>query len=184
LHDAKHARVSQELHDFQNNPSSEFSAGSIDDDLFHWQGAIVGPVRTISSILGVEVMANSTQDGSPYEGGRFVIDLRFPPDYPFKAPRVKFLTKIYHPNIVSPDTNLLCFLTTGHWQPHFTAAKGKCSFLTTKSLDFTQISQVFMEFLSLLASPDVDDSLLPNIGHQYKNDYDVFFKTAQEWTRS
>jgi hypothetical protein len=82
---------------------------------------------------------------------------------------------------VSPETNLLCFLTTGHWDPQFTAGKGEGLFL--QALYFSQIGEVFVEFLSLLASPDVDECMLPNVGDQYKNDYGAFFKTAQEWTR-
>ena len=27
-----------------------------------------------------------------------MLDLRFPPDYPFKPPRVSFVTPLYHPN--------------------------------------------------------------------------------------
>lgn len=36
---------------------------------------------------------------SPYEGGIFKLELFLPDDYPMIAPKVRFLTKIYHPNI-------------------------------------------------------------------------------------
>lgn len=36
---------------------------------------------------------------SPYEGGMFKLELFLPEDYPMAAPKVRFLTKIYHPNI-------------------------------------------------------------------------------------
>ena len=38
-------------------------------------------------------------EGSPYEGGMFNIEIRFPTEYPFRRPDVKFTTKIYHPNV-------------------------------------------------------------------------------------
>merc|ERR1712179_480074 len=36
---------------------------------------------------------------SPYEGGNFNMELFLPEDYPMTAPKVRFTTKIYHPNI-------------------------------------------------------------------------------------
>jgi len=40
-------------------------------------------------------------------GGRFRLDILIPPTYPFSPPKVKFLTKIWHPN-VSSQTGMIC----------------------------------------------------------------------------
>lgn len=38
---------------------------------------------------------------SPYTGGMFHVDIVLSTEYPFKAPTIKFDTKIWHPNISS-----------------------------------------------------------------------------------
>lgn len=38
-------------------------------------------------------------EGSPFEGGVFRLELFLPEEYPMAAPKVRFMTKIYHPNI-------------------------------------------------------------------------------------
>ncbi|CAF0826977.1 unnamed protein product [Adineta steineri] len=50
-------------------------------DMIHWIGWIEGAEET------------------PYTGGKFHLSIDFPSDFPFKPPRIKFLTPIYHPNI-------------------------------------------------------------------------------------
>ncbi|OEL18717.1 Ubiquitin-conjugating enzyme E2 5A [Dichanthelium oligosanthes] len=67
-------------------------------DLRHWNVTVVGP------------------EGTPYDGGVFAVHVEFPRDYPFKAPKVCFLTKVFHPNI-HPRTGLVCldFLTDKNW---------------------------------------------------------------------
>lgn len=50
-------------------------------DIFNWEGCILGP------------------EGTPYEGGIFLLEIAFPTNYPFSAPKIKFLTKLYHCNV-------------------------------------------------------------------------------------
>ena len=45
-------------------------------------------------------------EDSLYAGGVYFIEVNFPQDYPFKQPKIKFATKIYHPQIF--ETGEIC----------------------------------------------------------------------------
>ena len=44
---------------------------------------------------------------TPYEGARFQLEIKIPETYPFNPPKVRFVTKIWHPN-VSSVTGAIC----------------------------------------------------------------------------
>lgn len=59
-----------------------------------------------------------------YAGGVFKIELDFSEKYPFKPPKIKVLTKIYHPNI-KQDTGEICTkMIDDKWAPTQNAREG------------------------------------------------------------
>ena len=76
-------RLTAEIKELSENPVDNCSAGPVDDKLDTWQAVIAGPKDT------------------PYENGVFKLSMNFTKDYPFKPPKVKFITPIYHCNIDS-----------------------------------------------------------------------------------
>jgi len=48
-------------------------------------------------------------EGTVYEGGVFEVDIVIPKNYPFEPPKMKFTTKVWHPNI-SSVTGAICLV--------------------------------------------------------------------------
>ncbi|KAG6535363.1 hypothetical protein ZIOFF_000329 [Zingiber officinale] len=140
-------RIIKELKDLQKDPPTSCSAGPVAEDMFHWQATIMGP------------------SDSPYAGGVFLVTIHFPPDYPFKPPKVAFRTKVFHPNINSNGSICLDILKE-QWSPALT------------------ISKVLLSICSLLTDPNPDDPLVPEIAHMYKTDRTKYETTARSWTQS
>ena len=101
---------------------------------------------------------------TPYQNGIFALSVEFPSDYPISPPKIKFDTRIWHPNI-SSVTGAVC--------------------LNTLSKDWTPSLSVFACVLSiraLLSEPAPDDPQDAMVASQFKNNYPVYVATARYWT--
>lgn len=103
-------------------------------------------------------------EGSPYENGKFKLELYLPEEYPMVAPKVRFLTKIYHPNI--DRLGRICLdVLKNNWSPAL------------------QIRTILLSIQALLSSPNPDDPLANEVAEQWKSDNDNAIATAREWTQ-
>jgi len=74
-------RLLQEYKNLTNDPPDGITAGPVsEDDLFLWEALIQGP------------------EGTPFEGGIFLAELKFPKDYPLAPPTMRFTCEMWHPN--------------------------------------------------------------------------------------
>ena len=139
------SRLKKELEDINNAPPTNCSAGIVEDDIYNWQATIMGPV------------------GSPYEGGVFYLKIEFPHDYPFKPPKVIFITKIYHCNINS--VGIICLdILKDQWSPALT------------------ISKVLLSICSLMYDPNPNDPLVTDIANLYLTNKAEFIELARAYT--
>ena len=91
---------------------------------------------------------------SPYHPGKFGIILTLPTDYPFKPPVVKFITRLYHPNVSNDSLGRVCLglLKPDVWKPS------------------TKIRAVLEALRNLMLEPQPDDPLEDRIAEEYRSD--------------
>ncbi|GET89067.1 ubiquitin-conjugating enzyme E2, putative [Leishmania tarentolae] len=75
------ARLQKELIEVMMSDAEGISAYPEDDNLFRWIGSVKGVTNT------------------PYEELEYNLLLVFPPNYPYEAPTVTFITPCFHPNV-------------------------------------------------------------------------------------
>lgn len=141
------ARLKNELTQLMNNP--QYNSTVVlekEDQLNKWLILMQGPAD------------------SPYEAGVFRIEFKFPDNYPFKAPEVKFLTSIYHPNIKLETGDICQDIFASGWAP------------TQKVVDILE------KLVSMLKDPSTSNPLESEICNEYLNNRKVFEQKAREHT--
>uniref|UniRef100_A0A915EH01 UBC core domain-containing protein n=1 Tax=Ditylenchus dipsaci TaxID=166011 RepID=A0A915EH01_9BILA len=103
-------------------------------------------------------------DESPFAGGVFKLELFLPEEYPMAAPKVRFMTKIFHPNI--DKLGRICLdILKDKWSPAL------------------QIRTVLLSIQALLSAPNPEDPLATDVAEQWKLNENDAIRIAQEWTR-
>ena len=140
-------RINKELQDLSNNPLEGCSISLQNDNFYHWIATLHGP------------------DNSSYAGGRFLVSVILPENYPFRPPDVKFLTKIYHVNVKRDDGSLCADIFQNNWAPTL------------------NMRYVLESIITVLAHPAPEHALENDIAAQMLNNPAAFHQTAQEWVR-
>ncbi len=99
-----------------------------------------------------------------YEGGTFLLEIKIPDTYPFNPPKVKFTTRIWHPNISSVTGAICLDILKDQWAAAMT------------------LRTVLLSIQALLASAEPDDPQDAVVANQYKNHFSIYKKTARHWT--
>lgn len=140
-------RIQKEITDIQNDKESGLTISIVDENIRHLIGTFPGP------------------EGSPYQGGSFKVDIEVVEGYPFQPLKMKFITKVYHPNISSASGAIcLDILTPKAWTPVLT------------------LRSTLVSLRSLLCSPEPDDPQDAEVASHYKADKKGFEETAKFWT--
>ena len=138
-------RLMNDLEQLKKDPLQNCSANPIDNKMDHWKATIFGP------------------EGTPYHGGVFELELKFTKDYPFKPPKVRFVTPIYHCNI-NKRGGICLDILKNDWSPALS------------------VSSVLLSICSLLSQPDPKDSLEHSKSNLYKNDRIYYDNLARKYT--
>jgi len=144
--DARLRRINKEIADCKNDKTSNVQIELVDNSPFHLKGNFQGP------------------EGTPYEGGQFDVDIVVPEAYPFQPVKMKFITKVYHPNISSVSGAICLDILKDAWSPIFT------------------LKSTLISLQSLLCSPEPNDPQDAEVAKHYITSKQSFTETARYWT--
>uniref|UniRef100_A0A8C4NCM1 Ubiquitin-conjugating enzyme E2 K n=2 Tax=Myxinidae TaxID=7762 RepID=A0A8C4NCM1_EPTBU len=142
------ARIKREFKEVlksEETNKSQIKVELVDENFTELRGEIAGPPDT------------------PYEGGRYKLEIKIPETYPFNPPKVRFITRIWHPNISSVTGAICLDILKDQWAAAMT------------------LRTVLLSLQALLAAAEPDDPQDAVVARQYKENYDMFTQTAQLW---
>uniref|UniRef100_A0A8C7UHQ9 Ubiquitin-conjugating enzyme E2 C n=1 Tax=Oncorhynchus mykiss TaxID=8022 RepID=A0A8C7UHQ9_ONCMY len=119
-------RLQQELMTLMMSGDKGISAFPESDNLFKWIGTIDGAQGTVG------LRFNSFEHSN--------LSLEFPSGYPYKAPRVKFITPCFHPNV--DDQGFICL-----------------DILKDKWSALYDVRSILLSIQSLLGEPNIESPL-------------------------
>lgn len=95
-------RLKKEVDLYQSSTDEYVQLKSTGEDVQQWQAVIRGP------------------PDSPFQDYLFTLQIDVPPEYPLVPPNIKFLTRIFHPNIHFITGEICLDILKARWSPAWT----------------------------------------------------------------
>eukprot|EP01023_Acetabularia_acetabulum_P026460 TRINITY_DN2513_c0_g1_i1.p5 TRINITY_DN2513_c0_g1~~TRINITY_DN2513_c0_g1_i1.p5 ORF type:complete len:166 (-),score=29.08 TRINITY_DN2513_c0_g1_i1:868-1365(-) len=91
-------RLMRDFKRLQQDPPQGIDGSPNSENIMKWNAVIFGPEDT------------------PWDGGTFRLTIEFSEEYPNKAPTVKFMSHMFHPNIYN-DGSICLDILQNQWSP-------------------------------------------------------------------
>ncbi|BDA50884.1 Ubiquitin-conjugating enzyme E2 K [Coccomyxa sp. Obi] len=141
-------RIQKELKEIDRDKTSGVTVKITGNNLQRLSGYVEGPRDTA------------------YEGGYFVVDIQLDDQYPFVPPKMRFRSKVWHPNVSSANGAICLDILKDQWSPALT------------------LKTALLSLQALLSSPQPDDPQDAVVARQYLTDNATFQRTARMWTEN
>uniref|UniRef100_A0A8C2ZJS4 E2 ubiquitin-conjugating enzyme n=1 Tax=Cyclopterus lumpus TaxID=8103 RepID=A0A8C2ZJS4_CYCLU len=90
----------QPVRRFELDPPAGVSGAPSENNIMAWNAVIFGP------------------EGTPFEDGTFKLIVEFTEEYPNKPPTVRFVSKMFHPNVYA-DGSICLDILQNRWSPTY-----------------------------------------------------------------
>eukprot|EP00055_Hartaetosiga_balthica_P006031 m.18523 g.18523 ORF g.18523 m.18523 type:complete len:160 (-) comp4974_c0_seq1:274-753(-) len=130
-------RLYKDLKAIQKEKEQGIMACPSDEEFMTWTAVIFGPPQT------------------PFEDGVFRLSMEFTEEYPEKAPIVKFVTNIFHPNVY-PDGSICLDILQNRWSSTY------------------HVLSVLTSIQSLLGDPNADSPANNDAAQLFVNDTEEY----------
>ncbi|CAK0784669.1 hypothetical protein CVIRNUC_007873 [Coccomyxa viridis] len=141
-------RIQKELREIERDKTSGVTVQLKGNSLQRLTGFVEGPRDTA------------------YDGGLFVVDITLEDQYPFVPPKMRFRSKVWHPNVSSANGAICLDILKDQWSPALT------------------LKTALLSLQALLSSPQPDDPQDAVVARQYINDNGSFQRQARLWTEN
>ncbi|KAF7684125.1 Ubiquitin-conjugating enzyme E2 2 [Astathelohania contejeani] len=136
-------RLMKDLKNLNEQSNRSIFAIPLEDDIMTWCAIICGPKNTI------------------FEDGTFSLLMKFSEQYPQNPPEVKFLTKMYHPNIY-PNGEICLDILKNRWSPSY------------------DVYAILLSIQSLLNDPNIDSPANTEAANTFINDETAYKNNVRE----
>ncbi len=146
-------RLDRELREWRKDRGIQ-AGPLVDDNILEWQAAITGP------------------EDSLYEGGTFYFKIKFPEQYPLKAPKIIRLTPMIHVNSAREECHM-CL-------PQPVGTVGHCSLEEASWRPATKLCDILLAIRHVLKHPNFEDPADSDLAALYQRNKEDYAKRVRE----